>query len=401
LWNGTKHFQVINRDITDQKKLTQALIAAKEKAEESDRLKTAFLHNISHEVRTPLNSIVGFSELMSTPNLAPGKLKLFSTLISDSSNKLIQIITDTIEISQVQSNQVYTRYSEVDIINLFNGIVNKHSKNAKEKKLDFIFKVNPLTNEFIVQTDKEKVEKIFSHLIDNAIKFTLQGSVEIYCEIEEEKFNVTITDTGIGISDEMQKTIFEPFRQVEPDESRILIGNGLGLPLAKAYTTLLNGTLTLNSSLDKGTTIYFSIPRAKTNLMEEQRVITPISQTIRTILIAEDEYSNFLYLIEVLSDKTFTILHAENGQQAIDLCKSNKDVDLILMDIKMPIVDGYQAALEIKKLRPNLPIIAQTAYALDSEKQLFLGVFDDYITKPIKSVELKSKLLKYVDNKRS
>jgi len=401
---------VISRDITENKQLNSQLTnqnkklkllnydltIAKEKAEESDRLKSSFLQNMSHEVRTPLNAIQGFSQLMSNPKLSPEKFKKFSEIIAENSDKLISIITDVIEISQIQSKLVKAKLIEFDIVLFLNETVYSFKAKEKEKNIELQIKMNIQFHEYFIQSDKEKLQRILIHLIDNAIKFTIQGYVKIVCELENENIKFTIADTGIGISEEMQKIIFEPFRQVETGICRNFGGNGLGLSLSKSYIELLNGSITLESEINKGSVFTVTIPTNKNNI---QAIKTHETNKINvnTLLIVEDEYYNYQYLLALLEDKDYKILYAENGQKAIDLCRANSKIDLILMDIKMPVMDGHTAAKLIKDFRPNMIIIAQTAFALESEKETFIGIFDDYITKPINEEILNQKLLKYIE----
>ena len=380
-------------DITERKRIEIELLIAKEKAEQSDRLKSTFLQNMSHEVRTPLNAIVGFSQLMTKPNQSPEKLKKFTEIITESSEKLIGIVTDVIEISQIHTNQANVKLSTKNCNLLISEKIKDYFTNkAKGKNILLEFAENcPCTNNQIC-TDFEKLDRIINHLIDNAIKFTIKGSIKISCCLKKNYLQVTITDTGIGISQEMQKVIFEPFRQVETGMTRNFGGNGLGLALVKSYVELLNGSITLQSELNKGTAITIGLP------MIENTNEIPIKNnqqkkySVNTILIAEDEIANFEYLKELLSDTGIEILHATNGQQAIDLCRNSRKIDLVLMDIKMPIMNGDTATKMIKEFRPELPIIAQTAYALESERTGFIGIFDDYLTKPISEKALMEKL---------
>jgi len=277
------------KNIDNIKKTQQDLIIAKEKAEESDRLKSTFLQNMSHEVRTPLNSIVGFSQLIAKQNKSPEKLKKFSNLIIESSEKLIGIITDVIEISQIQSKISKPKLSEFDIISFLNTIIKNLKIKAIEKNIELQLNIGINLQEYFIQSDKEKLYRIFFHLIDNAIKFTQQGIVNIVCELDNGNIKFAISDTGIGISAEMQKIIFEPFRQVETGICRNFGGNGLGLSLVKAYTELLNGSISLNSEINKGTTFYISIPTNKTNSQTNKESIDKKLYSVNTILIVEDE----------------------------------------------------------------------------------------------------------------
>jgi len=400
---------VISRDITDNKLLTTQLynqneklkslnsdlIIAKEKAEESDRLKTAFLNNMSHEVRTPLNAIVGFSELLASSSCKPEKFIEYANLISSSSNKLIQIITDVIELSEITANLSKVILTNVDIIPLIKHQTAKFSEIAVEKNIAVLLNITIPHTEFVIKTDVSKFKKIYTHLIDNAIKFTHSGSVKITCEIRGEQLKITISDTGIGISEEKQKIILEPFTQIDTGISRNYGGNGIGLPIAMSYIELLNGDFSINSEINKGTTITFSVPINKT-LHHNHQIITNMKSMQNTILIAEDEYSNYRFLFDLLADTNTKILHAKNGTIALEMCKADDSIDLVLMDIEMPVMDGHTATKLIKEFRPRLPIIAQTTYALESEKEIYQDVFDAYITKPIRRIELKQILSKYI-----
>jgi len=233
--------------ITKQKEAEQELRKSKERAEESDRLKTAFLQNMSHEVRTPLNSIVGFSELLTEPDRNPGEIKTFSRIIRESSNKLIQIISDVIEVSEIHAKQTSLMLKKLDLISLITSVVDDYEDSAKQKNILFQLEQNIPVKKSIVYSDYEKLRKITSHLIDNAIKFTDKGSVDVICEIQHDNFVLTVSDSGIGISEEMQLIIFEPFYQLD---SRLYTdhgGNGLGLAIVRAYTDLLGGHISLKS----------------------------------------------------------------------------------------------------------------------------------------------------------
>jgi len=386
----------IIKDISSYKIIQNELIAAKQKAEESEKLKSSFLQNMSHEVRTPLNSIAGFSKLITKPNQKPEKIVMFSKLISENSKKLIEIITDVIEMSQVHAQQVSAQFQNEELIELINNIMTNFKPYFEEKKIDLYFDNKIHQPEFFLQTDKGKLTRILVHLIDNALKFTLQVSVTVCCKTQGNKLHISVSDTGIGISPEMQEVIFEPFRQVETGICRNFGGNGLGLSLVKAYSELLHGSVTLQSELKQGTTFTLSLPidNEQNELIENKS--HQKTYAVKTILIAEDELSNYLYLNELLEEMNIETLYAQNGQQAIDMCKNNPEIGLILMDIKMPVMDGHLASKLIRKFRPDVPIIAQTAYALESEREDFIHDFDDYITKPIDQHEFELKLQKYI-----
>jgi len=380
----------VNQDITERKIIEQELIAAKEKAEESDKLKTAFLNNISHEFRTPMNAIIGFSELMSKTNQKIDKQKQFSEIIADNCNKLLEIVTDVIEVSQLQSNQMTVRNSQFNFIELVRETLSINEQQIKDKGLDFIFNVNPNVTSFTIISDMGKLSKILKHMVDNAKKFTHHGAIIIDFLLSNNKIEFTVADTGIGISKEMQQIIFEPFRQLETGLSRNYGGNGVGLAIIKGYVHLLNGNISMQSEPNIGTTLHVKIPiQTLTEDNIKQKDAQYSNNNLGTVLIVEDEQSNYLYLLELLHEVSTNILYASNGEQAIDICRNQKQINIVLMDIKMPIMDGYTATKLIKEFRAELPIIAITAYALDEDKEQFLNAgFDDYLCKPINLDEL-------------
>lgn len=248
------------------KERTIQLELAKNKAQESDRLKSSFLQNMSHEIRTPLNAIVGFSRLMTSPNETNENLELFSNMISESSDKLIEIVTDVIEISQIQSKTTKLKLSEFDIVSMFNTITNRFKNIALKKNIAFNIKKDFPFHEYAIESDHDKLQRIFVHLVDNAIKFTHQGKIETSLSLKSNEIIFSVSDTGIGISEEMQRIVFEPFRQVETDTTRVFGGNGIGLSITKAYIELMKGSISLQSEINNGTTIHVSIPINKSNV---------------------------------------------------------------------------------------------------------------------------------------
>jgi PAS domain S-box-containing protein len=380
----------ISIDITERKHAEEALIKAKDKAEESDRLKTAFLHNISHEIRTPMNAIVGFSGFLNRPGLLPEKRKHFTDIIVKSSNQLLSIITDIISIATVEAGQAKIEENEINLNATFKLVFTQFALIAQNKKVDFKYIISLPDDEATVITDETKLTEVLTNLVGNALKFTKQGYVNFGYKVKDNELECFVEDTGIGIPPEMHEEIFKRFRQVESTIIRQFGGSGLGLSISKAYVELLGGKMRLLSELEKGSVFYFTIPYKKAisnELSDKQpsKVSLIEFENPGTLLIAEDEDSNFMLLEELLSEININIIRAINGLEAIEICKTNKNIDLVLMDIKMPVMDGYEATKQIREFMPDLPIIAQTAYTTDIDKnKAFACGCTDFISKPIK-----------------
>jgi PAS domain S-box-containing protein len=379
-------------DITEQVRIKNELISAKEKAEESDRLKTAFLNNISHEIRTPMNAIVGFSGFLNDPGLLPAKREHFTDMIIQSSNQLLSIITDIISIATIEAGQERIFEMEIKLNATFKFLYAHFIEKAQQKKIALQFETPLPDDDDKIVTDKTKLESILMNLIGNALKFTRSGHVNCGYQIKDSFIEFYIEDTGIGIAPDMHDEIFKRFRQVEITANRKFDGSGLGLSISKAYVELLGGKIWLTSECGKGSTFYFTIPFHKMApydvAVSPSGVVTNSANPI-TILIAEDEDSNFIILLEMLSDTKINILRAETGLEAVNICKSNPNISIVLMDIKMPEMDGLEATREIKAFNPTLPIVAQTAYSFPEEKnQAFRAGCDLFLPKPIRKDEL-------------
>ncbi len=395
--NKICNFVAVKTNINQTIKLTEELAIAKEKAIESDNLKSAFLNNISHEVRTPLNAIVGFSQLLSYKINNIDKLKRFIDNIAESSNKLITTIDDVIDVSQIHSKQIKVNYNYFNFITVINELKYEFEKEMLDRKLKFVLNISSNLQVFEIVSDRMKIYKIYKHLLSNAIKFTYQGSITIDIDLQDTEIKFEISDTGIGIPKEMQTKVFEPFRQADTGNSRIYGGSGVGLSIAKGYTELLDGKIILESEPNKGTKITVSIPLNKTkynlakrNIYNRQKVIN-----FDTVLIVEDEISNYELLVEHLKRLNVEYLYARNGQEAIDFCKENSKINLVLMDIKMPVLDGNTATRLIKVFRPDLYIIALTSQVnlLDKENLITYG-YNDFICKPIMERDLFDAMLR-------
>lgn len=393
------NFVVVGVDISQEKTMELELIAAKEKAEENDNLKTAFLNNLSHEVRTPLNAIVGFSEFLADETITADKRAIYSKTILKSSNQLLNLMENIINMAIIESGQVKFNKTQVSINRLLNDVYNQISVTTPKK--DITLRVNSMiskVNDEVV-IDQTKVVQILFNLLGNAFKFTEKGLVQFGCKIEGSQLVFHVEDTGVGFPEEQRDILFKKFRQGKNSLTGLYDGMGLGLSISKSYIDLMGGSIKLDSTPKQGTRIEFAVPYDPVITIQSEATEAS-ERTLKsntTILVADDVEINHLIIVEMLADQDLKIYYAKNGLEAIEMAKMHPEINLILMDVKMPVMDGYKATIEIKRLRPNLPIIAQTAYALagDKEKALSAGC-DDYLSKPIKKENLIRMLRKYL-----
>lgn len=389
------------------RKLNEELNIAKEKAEESDRLKTAFLQNMSHEIRTPMNAIMGFSDLIAEYYDNRPKLEAFSQIISQRSKDLLAIINDILDIAKIESGQLPVNYEVCNLEALFSELLiffNENKKHKEKENISFSIRKIPDSSLSLIITDKVKLKQILINLIGNAFKFTEEGQIVVGCEVNKEnKLKFFVSDTGIGIPIDKQSAIFERFFQINNNKNKLNSGTGLGLPIVKGLLDLLEGEIWLESEPGKGSTFHFTISyqpvsdvSQKTNIPEEIE-LTGFKDI--KLLLVEDDFYNAEYLKEILASAGFNITHTAYGNEAVALSLDDS-FDIILMDIGLPDIDGYQATQQIKQKKPDLIVIAQTAYASpnDREKTLEAGC-NDYISKPIKREELMTLLNKYLTQK--
>jgi PAS domain S-box-containing protein len=372
-------------DITQRKHFEEELVKAKDKAEESDRLKTAFLHNISHEIRTPMNAIMGFATLLGIDSDAATR-KSYVDVITQSSDHLLSIISDIVDISNIEADLVKINKEEFNLNAIFKNVYDQHIQKAKEKKIDLDFDTGLANPEANILTDKTKLIQILSNLISNAIKFTQHGRIKFSYRLKLAMLEFTVSDSGIGIPNGLQTKIFDRFYQVHNQASRTYEGTGLGLSISKAYVELLGGTIKVVSAPGSGSSFIFTLPYERRE--DKSTSITPgtgmqkfFFKVKKKILIAEDVESNFQLIKYFLTGTNTEVVRAVNGQEAVDLCLSDKDIDLVLMDIKMPVMDGYTATRTIRENNISIPIIAQTAYADDKDQAMKSGC-TGFISKP-------------------
>lgn len=378
---GEPAIQTIVRDITERKAFEAELIKAKEKAEQSDRLKTAFLHNISHEIRTPMNAIVGFSALLNEPDLSGETQNSYLKIITDSSDQLLAIVNDIIEISNIEVGILKASYNEIDINNLLMLLYQQYTPRATEKGIELTLHTTLSGSKAVIETDSVKLNQILTNLLSNAFKFTRTGNISFGYKLEDDFLEFFVSDTGIGIQQDQFNKIFDRFYQVESSATRAYEGTGLGLSISKAYIELLGGKIWLSSQPGNGSVFYFTLPYVnKTQILSEMEKQST-SSAEKSVLIAEDDDNNFFLMKELLSDMNLKIIRASNGVEAVDAFKTGEKIDLVLMDIKMPMMDGYEAIRQILEKKPEARILAQTAYADDEVKAIESGCLG-FISKP-------------------
>ncbi|MFZ4589739.1 MAG: PAS domain S-box protein [Ignavibacteria bacterium] len=411
--DGSITWYGFNTDITEQKQVQQELILAKEKAEESDRLKSAFLTNMSHEIRTPMNGILGFSELLKEPHLTGEEQEKFINIIEKSGRRMLNTINDIINISKIEAKQMNLLMSLTNIKDHIESIQIFFKSEAEKKGIQILIKENLPAKDSLVNTDSDKVYGILTNLVSNAIKFTKEGYVEIGCKKKENLLEFYVKDTGAGIEQEHKEIIFERFRQGSEGLSRGYEGSGLGLSISKAFVEILGGKIWVESEAGKGSTFYFTIPYSVENsssfshgglsprrICDTERAVNSVKLEPEIkklkILIAEDDETSRMYISLIVKMYSKEILTAQNGIEAVDICRNNPDIDLIMMDIKMPAMDGDEATKQIRQFNKTVVIIAQTAFALKGDRErLIKSGCNDYMTKPVNRNLLGELIIKY------
>jgi PAS domain S-box-containing protein len=394
-------------NVTEELKAKRALLEtnrqltlAKEKAEESDRLKSAFLANMSHEIRTPMNGIMGFSMMLADPVLPRETRDSYVKIVNSSCEQLLHIVNDIIDISKIEAGQIEINETSFDLRMLLNEVYSFYTSAALEKgvKLEIDQSKCGLNPNSWISTDRTKLRQIFDNLISNSLKFTPSGKISIRCELLNGFIRFEVEDTGIGIEEELQEVIFERFRQVESSYTKTYGGTGLGLAITKAYVEKMGGTIMVDSTFGKGSTFSFKLPfkpaLPKKDSVEEISRFRPLDLGI-TVLVVEDEEVNWLYLNEILKNRV-RILRAVNGREAVELVRKNDDIDIILMDIKLPDINGLDLSRKIKSMNRKIRIIAQTAYALSGDRESVIAAgCSGYISKPVNRDELLNLIIAY------
>jgi PAS domain S-box-containing protein len=403
----------ISTDITDQKKLMTELLIAKEKAEESDNLKSAFLANMSHEIRTPMNGILGFAELLKDEDITTKEKNEYIKIIDQNGNQLLNLINDIIDIAKIEAGQLSINKSDTDINSILEEtylLFSEKQKRLNKQTINFSVKLNNNENS-TVYTDPARLKQILNNLLINAFKFTYSGSISFGYDFINNKnskfFKFFVSDTGIGISAKMKKIIFERFGQEFNKKYKNSQGTGLGLAISKGIIKLLDGEIWVESTQENeasgtsgSSTFYFTIP-----VVDNTPQIEPIEPDIKeintfknvTILIVEDDLDNLEFLRQLLVKYEANVLLANSGEEALSIVKANKQIKLVLMDIRLPDMDGFETTRKIKKMCPKLPVIAQTAYAMSNDRENCLkNGCDDYVSKPLNKSILFKKINQYI-----
>jgi signal transduction histidine kinase len=389
---------------------TAELKIAKEKAEESDRLKTAFLENMSHEIRTPMNAVIGFASLLNEASLSIEDRGKYISRISSNCHVLLRLIEDILDISKIHAEQMQINKSKFSVDKALTSLYVQFAREKEDldlMKIELILDKEAGNETYFIYADEFRFNQIMSNLLSNALKYTETGSIHFgykplfnsEYEKEPSMLQFYIKDTGIGIPTEKSEFIFDRFSKIEDDTTKLYRGAGMGLFISKKLVNLMGGTIWVQSMVNEGSTFYFTLPYFDTG-DSKQKIIkkeTPAKSKLaktydwrnKIILIAEDEKNNFIYLNEIIKLTGAQTIEAKNGVQAVEIVKNNSQISLVLMDILMPDLDGYAATKKIKSIRPGLPIIAQTAYSVHKQKEKSLeSGCDGYISKPYEPTDL-------------
>lgn len=382
-------------------KRTAELHTALEKSQESNKLKEAFLEKISREVRTPLNAILGFINLLTDPNLSKIDREYYFKFIRESGNNLLILIDNIVDFVKLETGELAVEERKCNLNVLLSDLIDKYrSRTLRENTGVAILYKKPevLSDSYI---DCKRVIHVVDQLLNNAVKFTDEGKIEVSYRIEKEHHVIDVVDTGMGIDEKYQEIIFERFYQIESESRDVFQGAGLGLTIAKGITDLLGGQLNLKSKLGEGTTFTIQIPFKE--LSQEAAIaltnVEDYNWSDKVILIAEDEDSNFHFLEAILRKTNVKILRAEDGVKFLEIMDSNKNIDLVLLDIKMPGINGFNAIKVVRQQNISIPVIAQTAFNQPEDKQKCLDSgCNDYLAKPIDRELLLAKISHFFSN---
>ena len=421
----------IMQDITKYKWMHNSLLAYAEqlkremkKAENSNIMKTTFIANISHEMRTPLTSIIGFAELLKKTKLDNTQKDFLCTILK-SSQHLLEIINDVIEISKIEAEKIDLEIEDVDLSKIIDDIIKMLSVKIKEKKLDIIVEIDPLIKDSYLRLDGFRIKQVLINLVSNAVKFTHEGYIKIIVTYNDKNVVISVEDTGIGIEKDKLDIIFEPFVQAELKLNREYEGTGLGLAISKNIVRLMNGDIKVESEKGKGSRFSVLLPREvltdqritykKEYEFEKKKVAEPKiedksedvvfskSQSYKPeVLVIEDNNAIVMLLDFIFKKNLIKYISASTGMEGLEFFKNNRDVlKLVLTDISLNDITGIDVAKEIRKIDKNIKIIGFSAYSFSEIEDKINGVFDDYIKKPFTIEEISIKMKKYLSEKSS
>ncbi|MGV9003862.1 PAS domain S-box protein [Flavobacterium sp.] len=399
-------------DIQHIKETEVKLMKAKERAEESDQLKSAFLANMSHEIRTPMNGILGFADLLKEPGLTGEMQQEYISIIEKSGARMLNIINDIVDISKIEAGLMEVDIQEANINQQIDFIGTFFKPQAEEKELQIIINKPLSDEESIIKSDTEKIYSVLTNLVKNAIKFSEKGIIELGYTLKTDnegpELEFYVKDMGIGIPKDRQKHVFKRFIQANISNKMARQGTGLGLAISKAYVKMLKGKLWVESKEGIGSTFYFTLPynheSPKKILLENDIINLNLikEDTAKVsnlkILVVEDDAISAMIITRIVKANSKVLLKAQTGYEAVTICRDNPDINLILMDMQMPGLNGFEATKQIREFNKEVVIIAQTAFTLagDKERTIEAGC-NDYISKPINKAALLSLLHKYFD----
>ncbi|NJM14729.1 MAG: response regulator [Bacteroidales bacterium] len=368
----------------------RGLLKSARTLKKSDRLKTEFLANMSHEIRTPMNSILGFSQLLYRDLPASKKIQ-YVNRINDNGLYLIKLIDDIIDVAKIEADQVEIEKSWFDLKELLDEMliqVTQYAESHGKQHLSIRFDMDECMHH--LYSDRFRVRQILTNLLQNAIKFTKDGTVSFGCTCLDKHWLFYVKDTGVGIQREYLNEIFDRFRKINPADGNLYRGTGIGLAISKTLVELLSGNIYVESEPDKGSKFTFKLPIESSqsgfsSLNDNPNGFSFPTGTKKTILVAEDEEDSYLFFKDLLEIEGFETIHARNGKEAVEIFKSRNDINLVLMDLVMPVMNGFEALVQIKAINRKIPVIAQTANAMNTDEEKCRNAgFDSYIAKPVK-----------------
>lgn len=393
-----RNFRVAMIDITTEKMLEVNLIAESERARESDRLQTAFVANMSHEIRTPLNSVIGFSSMIVSDKLSKQEIKEYADIVSKSGTRLLNLINNVLDISKIESRSMPLDYSLFSPYVLIEDAISLFKLHHEAEHVEVIQTSVDLDPEYVIQSDLLKCSHIVSNLLSNALKYTVKGQIQIGFKKNDQWGIFYVKDSGIGISKSDMPYVFDRFYRVNNPKSRHIEGTGLGLYLSKKLAELMNCRLTFDSEQGVGSEFRLEIPlnSLSDNLtfgnsdsvdeMEDQDIPR---HNLKLLIAEDDKYSAHLLDLHCRKSEISTLL-VENGDEAVTAVQHHPELAMVFMDIKMPLLDGYEATRRIRRFNKNIPIVAVTAFALDGDRENAISAgCNDYITKPVSREDIQ------------